>query len=85
MAHRGTWRSLRISFDVAADLLPKALRTEGFGVVLFERYDGGVELGVINPVQQLDAQSGPLAELAHEVGARLARVAQSLSNMGETR
>lgn len=134
-AHRGTWRPLRISFDVAADLLPKALQTEGFGVitqidlqqtfraklgadfrryqifgacspafalkavqfdpraglllpcnvVLFERDDASVELGIIDPVQQLDAQSGPLAELAHEIGARLASVAQSLSNMGETR
>lgn len=131
VAHRGTWRSLSVSFDVAADLLPKALQTEGFGVitridlqqtfkaklganfrryqifgaclpafafeavqfdpraglllpcnvVLFERDDGGVELGVIDAVQQLNAPSGPLAELAHEIGARLARVAQNLSNV----
>lgn len=135
MAHRGMWRPLRIGFDVAADLLPKALQAEGFGVitqidlqqtfktklgadfrryqifgacsptlalkavqfdpragvllpcnvVLFERDDGGVDLGIIDPVQQLNASSGPLADLAHEIGARLARVAQNLSDMRETR
>lgn len=49
-------------------------------IVLFER-DGKAELGVIDPVQQLDASSGPLADLAHEIGTRLARVAQNLSNI----
>jgi hypothetical protein len=38
----------------------------------------GLELA---SVQQLDARSGPLADLAHEIGARLARVAQNLSNI----
>lgn len=130
-AHRGTWRPLRISFDMAAERLPKALETSGFGiitqidlqqtfkaklgapfrryrifgacnpafalkavefdphaglllpcnVVLFERDDGCVELGIIDPVQQLGAPAGPLAELAHEIGARLASVAQTLSNL----
>lgn len=47
-------------------------------VVLFERDDGKAELGIIDPVQQLDAPSGPLADLAHEIGARLERVAQNL-------
>ncbi len=129
--HHGTWRPLRISFDLAAERLPKALQAEGFGVitqidlqqtfkaklgahfrryqifgacnpafalkavefepraglllpcnvVLFERDDGGVELGAIDPVQQLDAPGGPLAELAQEIGARLARVAQNLRDL----
>ena len=129
-AHRGTWRSLQISFDVAAELLPQALQAEGFGVitqidlqqtfkaklgvdfrryrifgacnpayalkaveldpraglllpcnvVLFERDDGVAMLGVIDPVQQLNALSGPLADLAHEIGARLSRVAHNLGN-----
>jgi len=50
-------------------------------VVLFERDDGSAELGIIDPVQQLNAPSGPLADLAHEIGARLARVAQNLGNV----
>lgn len=50
-------------------------------VVLFERDDGQAELGIIDPVQQLNAPSGPLAELADEIGARLARVAQRLGAM----
>lgn len=130
-AHRGTWQTLRISFDVATERLPEALQAEGFGVitqidlqqtfkaklgadfrryrifgacnpafarkaleadvraglllpcnvVLFERDDGSAELGVIDPVQQLNAPSGPLADLAHEIGARLARVAQNLGSV----
>lgn len=130
-AHRGTWRPLRISFDMAAERLPNALQAEGFGVitqidlqqtfkaklganfrryqifgacnpsfalkavqfdpraglllpcnvVLFEGDDGSVELGVIDPVKQLNAPNGPLAELAREIGARLARVAQNLGNL----
>jgi hypothetical protein len=32
-------------------------------------------------VQQLNQPSGPLAELAHDISARLARVAQNLSNL----
>jgi uncharacterized protein (DUF302 family) len=50
-------------------------------VVLFERDDGKAELGIIDPVQQLNAPSGPLAELAHEIGARLTRVAQNLGSV----
>lgn len=49
-------------------------------VVLFERDDGSAELGMIDPAQQLDAASGPLADLAHEIGARLTRVAHNLGN-----
>lgn len=48
-------------------------------VVLFEHDDGKVELGIIDPVQQLSAPDGSLAELAHEIGARLGRVAQNLA------
>jgi uncharacterized protein (DUF302 family) len=129
-AHRGTWQTLPVSFDTAAELLPRALQVEGFGVitqidlqqtfkaklgadfrryrifgacnpafalkavgadpraglllpcnvVLFERDDGHAELGIIDPVQQLNAPPGPLAELAHEIGVRLARVAQNLGS-----
>jgi len=50
-------------------------------VVLFERDDGRAELGIIDPIQQLNAPSGPLAELAHEIGARLTRVAQNLGTL----
>jgi hypothetical protein len=32
-AYRGTWRPLRISFDMAAERLPKALQAEEFGVI----------------------------------------------------
>ncbi len=47
-------------------------------VVLFERDDGIAMLGIIDPVQQLNAPEGPLADIAREIGARLARVAQKL-------
>jgi uncharacterized protein (DUF302 family) len=47
-------------------------------VVLFERDDGIAVLGIIDPVQQLDAPDGPLADIARELGERLARVAQKL-------
>ena len=127
-AHRGTWRTLRIGFDAAAERLPQALSVEGFGVitqidlqqtfkaklgvdtrryrifgacnpefalkavatdpraglllpcnvVLFERDDGVAVLGVIDPVLQLGAADGPLADVAREIGERLARVAQKL-------
>lgn len=87
-AHRGTWRALPVGFDAALELLPRALQAEGFGiiaglllpcnVVLFERDDGTAVLGVIDPVRQLDAPSGPLAELAREIGARLGRVAENM-------
>jgi uncharacterized protein (DUF302 family) len=127
-AHRGMWRPLRVSFAAAAERLPQALQTEGFGiitqidlqqtfkaklgvdfrqyrifgacnptfalkavetdpraglllpcnVVLFERDDRTAVLGIIDPVQQLNAPDGPLAEIAKEIGERLARVAQKL-------
>lgn len=127
-AHRGTWRALRVSFEVAAERLPQALQAEGFGiitqidlqqtfkaklgvdfrqyrifgacnptfalkavetdpraglllpcnVVLFEQSDRTAVLGIIDPVQQLNAPEGPLAEIANEIGERLARVAQKL-------
>ena len=47
-------------------------------VVLFERDDGIAMLGIIDPVQQLNAPEGPLADIAREIGERLARVAQKL-------
>src|SRR6188768_3865319 len=47
-------------------------------VVLFERDDGRAMLGIIDPVQQLNAPDGPLGELALELGKRLARFAQQL-------
>ena len=47
-------------------------------VVLFERDDGIAMLGIIDPVQQLNAPDGPLAEIAREIGQRLARVSQKL-------
>jgi uncharacterized protein (DUF302 family) len=127
-AHRGTWKELRVSFEVAVERLPQALQTEGFGlitqidlqqtfqaklgvgfrryrifgacnpefalkavetdpraglllpcnVVLFERDDDRAMLGIIDPVQQLNAPDGPLGELALELGKRLARFAQQL-------
>lgn len=127
-AHRGTWKELRVSFDVAVERLPQALQAEGFGiitqidlqqtfqaklgvgfrryrifgacnptfalkavqtdsraglllpcnVVLFERDDGSAMLGIIDPVQQLNAPDGPLGDIAVELGKRLARFAQQL-------
>jgi uncharacterized protein (DUF302 family) len=56
-------------------------------VVLFERDDGVAVLGIIDPVEQLNAPNGPLAELAVEMGARLTRVAKDLESSepsGET-
>jgi uncharacterized protein (DUF302 family) len=47
-------------------------------IALFERDDGGAELGIIDPVQQLNAPGGPLADIAREIGERLSRVAQKL-------
>jgi uncharacterized protein (DUF302 family) len=47
-------------------------------VVLLERDDGVTMLGIIDPVQQLNAPEGPLADVAREIGERLARVARSL-------
>jgi uncharacterized protein (DUF302 family) len=47
-------------------------------VVIFERDDGIAMLGIIDPVLQLDAPDGPLADIAREIGERLARVAQKL-------
>jgi uncharacterized protein (DUF302 family) len=32
-AHRGTWKELRVGFDVAVERLPQALQAEGFGVI----------------------------------------------------
>ena len=47
-------------------------------VVIFERDDGIAMLGIVDPVRQLDAPDGPLSDIAHEIGERLARVAQKL-------
>ena len=52
-------------------------------IVLFERDDGSTELGIIDPVQQLSAPGGPLADVAQEIGERLARVAQTLEGLEE--
>jgi len=64
----------------AVELDPRAGLLLPCNVVLFERDDGVAMLGIIDPIQQLNAPSGPLAELAQEIGARLARVAQSLDS-----
>ncbi|HEX2671006.1 MAG TPA: DUF302 domain-containing protein [Polyangiaceae bacterium] len=64
----------------AVELDPRAGLLLPCNVVLFERDDGVVMLGTIDPVQQLNAPSGPLAELASEIGARLTRVAQSFGS-----
>jgi uncharacterized protein (DUF302 family) len=61
---------------VAAD--PRAGLLLPCNVVLFEDDDANAVLGVIDPVQQLGAADGPLAEIALEIGERLARVAQKL-------
>ena len=63
-----------VEFDPRAGLLLPC------NVVLFEGDDGIAVLGIIDPAQQLDAPSGPLADLAHEIGARLTRVAQHLDS-----
>ena len=61
---------------VAAD--PRAGLLLPCNVVLFEGDDGIAMLGIIDPVQQLNATDGPLADIAREIGERLARVAQKL-------
>ena len=48
-------------------------------VVIFEGDDGDAVLGVIDPVQQLNAPDGPLAAIAREIGERLERVARNLA------
>jgi uncharacterized protein (DUF302 family) len=48
-------------------------------VVLFEREDGRVRLGAVDPMQTLGAAAGPgLNQVAGEVAARLGRVLQEL-------
>ena len=66
----------------AVELDPRAGLLLPCNVVLFERDDGVTMLGIIDPVQQLNAPSGPLAELAQEIGARLTLVAHSLGKLG---
>ena len=61
---------------VASD--PRAGLLLPCNVVVFERDDGIAVLGVIDPVQQLNAPDGPLAKIAREIGERLGRVAQKL-------
>ncbi len=63
-----------VEFDPRAGLLLPC------NVVLFEGDDGIAVLGIIDPVQQLGASSGPLADLAREIGERLTRVAQHLDS-----
>ncbi len=49
-------------------------------VVLYEKDDGKVMLGAIDPMQSLGrAAPPPMAELAREVGARLGRVVDAMS------
>jgi uncharacterized protein (DUF302 family) len=62
---------------VSAD--PRAALLLPCNVVLFERDDSVTMLGVIDPVQQLNAPDGPLADVAREIGERLARVAHELA------
>ena len=69
----------------AVELDPRAGLLLPCNVVLFERDDRVTMLGVIDPVQQLNAPSGPLAELAQEIGARLTRVAHSLDSSAPSR
>jgi uncharacterized protein (DUF302 family) len=47
-------------------------------VVVFERDDGIAVLGIIDPVQQLEAPHGHLDDIAREIGERLTRVAATL-------
>src|SRR5579859_1631058 len=47
-------------------------------IVLYERDDRGVVLGVINPVEQLGASEGQLATLAEAIRERLQRVTHVL-------
>jgi uncharacterized protein (DUF302 family) len=63
----------------AVELDPRAGLLLPCNVVLFERDDGTAVLGVIDPVQQLGATDGPLGDIAHELGERLARVTQELA------
>jgi uncharacterized protein (DUF302 family) len=65
----------------AVEVDPRAGLLLPCNVVLFERDDLSAVLGIVDPVQQLNAPPGPLAELAHEIGARLTRVGQSLGSM----
>jgi uncharacterized protein (DUF302 family) len=65
----------------AVEVDPRAGLLLPCNVALFERDDGVAMLGLIDPVQQLHAPPGPLAELAHEIGARLTRVGQSLASL----
>ena len=64
----------------AVELDPRAGLLLPCNVVLFERDDGVAMLGIVDPVEQLNAPGGRLAELAQEIGARLIRVAQSLDS-----
>jgi len=47
-------------------------------VVLYERDDKTAILGVIDPMQQLGASDGHLADVAKAIGERLQRVARAL-------
>src|SRR6478735_993180 len=63
----------------AVELDPRAGLLLPCNVVLFERDDGVAMLGMIDPLQQLNAASGTLGELARDVGERLPRVARALA------
>lgn len=47
-------------------------------VVVYELEDGQAEIGIIDPIQQLDAAGSPLEATAREVRARLERVAEEV-------
>ncbi|HET7540563.1 MAG TPA: DUF302 domain-containing protein [Polyangiaceae bacterium] len=63
----------------ALELDPRAGLLLPCNVVLFESEPDVTMLGIIDPVQQLDAPSGPLSDLAGEIEVRLARVARTLA------
>jgi uncharacterized protein (DUF302 family) len=65
----------------AVEVDPRAGLLLPCNVALFERDDGVAMLGIIDPVQQLNAPPGRLAELAQEIGARLTRVGHGLANL----
>lgn len=64
----------------AVKLDPRAGLLLPCNIVLFERDDGIVMLGMIDPMQQLNAPSGTLADLAREIKLQLTRVARSMAN-----
>jgi uncharacterized protein (DUF302 family) len=81
---QGKWTELAIGDEEALARLPGALKNEGFGIIteIYEKDDGKVVLGAIDPMQTLGATADDagLADLAREVGARLERALATLSS-----